>query len=261
MTPPEKARAFASMHVPGRPLVLYNIWDAGSARAVAAAGAQALATGSWSVAEAQGYADGQAMPLDVLDFVVGRIVASVNLPLSVDFEGAWSDDPAQGAANLSRLLQHGIVGINFEDGVVGGAGLHPIAAQVARIKALRAIAGPEFFLNLRTDLFLSEPDVSKHAGLVGPALERAAAYAEAGASGFFVPWLQDAGVIGKLVKDCPLPVNVMWRAGMSLSELSALGVARISHGPGPLRTAQAAITAAAQAAMANYGDSAFNSAR
>jgi hypothetical protein len=121
MTPPEKARAFASMHVPGRPLVLYNIWDAGSARAVAAAGAQALATGSWSVAEAQGYADGQAMPLDVLDFVVGRIVASVNLPLSVDFEGAWSDGAAQGVARIShgpgplRTAPHRTAHGNFGD--------------------------------------------------------------------------------------------------------------------------------------------------
>jgi 2-methylisocitrate lyase-like PEP mutase family enzyme len=249
MTHAEKARAFAQMHVPGHPLVLYNIWDAGSARAVAAAGARAVATGSWSVAEAQGYADGQVMPLDALAFVVGRIVASVHLPVSVDFEGAWSEDSAQGAANLGRLLEHGIIGINFEDGVVGGTGLHPVATQVARIAALRAAAGPEFFLNVRTDLFLKEPDLSKHTALIGPALERAAAYAAAGASGFFVPWLQHAGAIEQLVKDSPLPVNIMWRPGMSLADLSSLGVARISHGPGPLRRVLADITSQAKDAM------------
>jgi 2-methylisocitrate lyase-like PEP mutase family enzyme len=250
MTHSELERAFAAMHVPGTPLVLYNIWDAGSARAVATAGATALATGSWSVAEAQGYADGQKMPLDVLSFVVERIVASVELPLSVDFEGAWSEDPSQGADNLRRLLQHGIVGVNFEDGVIGGGGLHSIDAQVARIKALRAAAGPEFFLNLRTDLFLGEPDESRHAALIAPALERAAAYADAGASGFFVPWLQDLDLIGQLVKHSPLPVNIMWRAGMSMAELSDLGVARVSHGPAPLRAMLAALTSAARAAMA-----------
>jgi 2-methylisocitrate lyase-like PEP mutase family enzyme len=249
MTASEKANTFAALHVPGQPLVLYNIWDAGSARAVAAAGARALATGSWSVAAAQGYEDGQMMPLEALDFVIGRITASVDLPLSVDFEGAWSDDPMQGASNLRRLLAHGIVGINFEDGVVGSGGVHPIDRQVARIAALRAAAGPELFLNARTDLFLAEQDTSRHGALIAPALERAAAYAAAGASGFFVPWLDDPGLIGQLVRACPLPVNVMWRKGMNLTELAAHGVARVSHGPGPYRAAIAGLTTAARSAM------------
>ncbi len=251
MTASERARAFASLHVRGDPLVLYNVWDAGSANAVAEAGARALATGSWSVAAAQGYADGQVMPLDALDFVVGRITASVDLPLSVDFEGAWSDDATQGADNLHRLLAHGIVGINFEDGIVGGSGLHSIERQVERIAALRAAAGPDFFLNLRTDLFLTETEPSSRAALIGPALERASAYAAAGGSGFFVPWLQEPALIGRLVRECPLPVNIMWRRGMDLAELASLGVARISHGPGPYRTAMAGVTDAARGAMSS----------
>ena len=93
----DKATLFTRLHVPGEPLVIYNIWDAGSAAAVAAAGARALATGSWSVAGAQGYGDGQALPLSLLEQIVERIAASVDLPVSVDFEGAYAEEPAAAA--------------------------------------------------------------------------------------------------------------------------------------------------------------------
>ena len=93
MTQAEKARYFKSLHVPGAPVVLYNIWDAGSAKAIAEAGAVALATGSWSVAAAQGYGDGQAIPLDFALQIIRRIAETVDLPLSVDFEGAYAVDP------------------------------------------------------------------------------------------------------------------------------------------------------------------------
>ncbi|MEO5613390.1 MAG: isocitrate lyase/phosphoenolpyruvate mutase family protein, partial [Cypionkella sp.] len=87
MSQADKARRFKDLHIPGNPLVLYNIWDAGSAKTVASAGAQALATGSWSVAAAQGYGDGQAIPLDFALQIIARITQSTELPVSVDFEG------------------------------------------------------------------------------------------------------------------------------------------------------------------------------
>ena len=90
MSQADKAQAFADLHRKGDPVVLFNIWDAGSARAVADAGAKALATGSWSVAGAQGYGDGEALPLDMLEMIVKRITATSDLPLSVDFEGAYA---------------------------------------------------------------------------------------------------------------------------------------------------------------------------
>lgn len=245
MTQAEKARIFAGLHVKGDPLILYNIWDAGSAQAVAGAGAKALATGSWSVAGAQGYRDGQAIPLDLLEIIVGRIAATVDLPLSVDFEGGYAERPEELAQTVARIVAVGAVGVNFEDQVVGGDGLHPIDVQAARVAAVRAAgeaAGVPLFVNARTDLFLKEKDRARHEGLVGEAVERAAAYAAAGAAGFFVPGLVDPDLIRRICGSVELPVNVMMMEGApDIATLSALGVSRISHGPGPFREAMAAI--------------------
>ncbi len=129
MNQAEKAKAFGALHQKGNPVVLYNIWDAGTGKAVSDAGAKALATGSWSVAAAQGYADGEKIPLEALVATVRSITAANDLPLSVDFEGAYSTEKAGAAANAARLIDAGAVGINFEDQVVGGSGLHPIDKQ------------------------------------------------------------------------------------------------------------------------------------
>src|SRR5438034_5770442 len=107
--------AFAALHVPGDPVVLYNIWDVGSAHAVAAAGAKALATGSHPVADANGWPDGQQVPIDFALANAKRIAEAVELPLTVDFEGAYSSDPEEGGANVARLADTGAVGCNFED--------------------------------------------------------------------------------------------------------------------------------------------------
>lgn len=232
MTYSTRARAFADLHQPGAPLVLYNIWDAGSAAALVKAGAQALATGSWSVAAAQGYGDGEEMPLEILLQIVSRITATCDLPLTVDFEGGFATDAATLTANAQRLVATGAVGINFEDQIVGGEGLYSIADQAERVAAMRT-ADPDYFINARTDLFLKERDADRHADLIETALERAVAYAEAGASGFFVPGLTDAGLIARITEASPLPVNVMMRGGMQLTDMATAGVARASYGPGP----------------------------
>ena len=252
MSQMEKARTFAGLHVPGDPVILYNIWDAGSAGAVADAGAKAVATGSWSVAAAQGYPDGEALPLDLLVTIVERIVAAVDLPVTIDFEGAYAEAPEQAAANVGRLIDAGAIGINFEDQVVRGEGLHPVATQTDRVRAIRRRAGDlPFFINARTDLFLKEPDRQAHAALVPEAIARAAAYAEAGASGFFVPGLVDADLIGRICDAVSLPVNVMkMQAAPAAGELASLGVARISHGPGPYRSAMADLSDRARPALA-----------
>ncbi len=90
MSQSAKAKQYAALHVAGNPLVLYNIWDAGSAKAVADAGASAIATGSWSVAAAQGYGDGEKIPLQLLLDIAGRIVAATSLPVTIDFEGGYA---------------------------------------------------------------------------------------------------------------------------------------------------------------------------
>ncbi len=240
MNQTEKAKAFGALHRKGDPVVLYNIWDAGTAKAVADGGAKALATGSWSVAAAHGYADGEKLPMSVLVETAKSITAAVDLPLSVDFEGAYSAEVEGAAANVAKLVEVGAIGINFEDQVVGGDGLYPVERQAARIRAIREMAKGKdipFFINARTDLFLAESDLSKHSGLVDEAIERGKAYAAAGGSGFFVPGLIDPALIEKVCAASPLPVNIMMRTGApDVKALARLGVGRVSYGPGPYRS-------------------------
>ena len=245
MTQEEKAEAFAALHRPGDPLILFNAWDAGSARIVAEAGARAIATGSWSVAAAHGFGDAEDLPLDLALASAARIVEAVDLPVTIDFEGGYAAEPDEVAANVARLAATGAVGCNFEDRVIGGEGLHPIARQAERIAAARHSAGPHFFINARTDLFL-QSKAEAHSDHLGPALDRARAYADAGASGLFVPGLVDAALIERVCTESPLPVNVMaLPAAPPADRLASLGVARISYGPGPYRIAMRALAEAA----------------
>jgi 2-methylisocitrate lyase-like PEP mutase family enzyme len=229
----ELAAQLASLHVKGDPLVLYNAWDAGSAQAIRNAGSPVIATSSWAVAAAQGYADGEAMPLTFVEQIVARITAAVDVPVSVDVEGGYSDDPHVCAANVARLMDLGVVGINFEDRVVNGSGLHGIEAQCARIAAIRSMAesrGLPLFINARTDVFFGS-GVTPADGMA-EAKARAAAYARAGASGFFVPGVVDLAAIRELCSTVELPLNVMVMPELPHTpELAAAGVARISYGP------------------------------
>jgi hypothetical protein len=111
MNQTKKAKHFGALHVKGSPLVLCNAWDAGSAKSILDAGAKAIATGSWSVAAAQGYRDGEEMPVDFVERIVARIVSSIDIPVSVDFEGGYSEEDGQLANNVSRLLDLGVIGI------------------------------------------------------------------------------------------------------------------------------------------------------
>lgn len=257
MSQKDKAAAFGALHKKGSPVIIYNIWDAGTARAVADAGAKALGTGSWSVAAAQGYADGENLPMEALLATVKSIAAAVDLPLSVDFEGGYAEDPAELAKNVGKVVDAGAIGINFEDQVVGGSGVYAIEVQAERIRAIRVFADARdvpFFINARTDLFLQEGDRAKHAGLLDQAIERARAYADAGGSGFFAPGLADDDLIRRLCEASPLPVNIMMMPGVSAPKrLAELGVARVSYGPGPYRAMMAKLKEDAAAVFAAAG--------
>jgi 2-methylisocitrate lyase-like PEP mutase family enzyme len=247
----DKARRFAALHRPGEPVILYNAWDAGSAKAVAEAGAKAIATGSASVAAAHGYRDAEALPVELALANAARVVAAVELPVTIDFEGAYAVEPEGVAASMARLAATGAIGCNFEDQVIGGEGLHPVAAQAARIRAARAAVGTDFFINARTDIFLKARPNTHDAAKVDQALERVRAYAEAGASGFFVPGLIDLDLLARVCAASPLPVNFMAFPGAPAAvEVTAAGVARISHGPFPYKLA---IKALKEAAEAIYG--------
>jgi len=249
----DAARRFHSLHVRGQPLVLFNAWDAGSARAVADAGAKAIATGSWSVAAANGFADGEQLPFALAMDNLRRIVAAVALPVTMDLESGYGDAPEAVAATITVALDAGAIGCNLEDSFPADGSLRDAADQVARLRAARRAAdamGVEFFINARTDVFFQAPAAAHDAAMVDAAIERAHAYAGAGASGLFVPGVVDARLIGRIADASPLPLNVMAMPGTpDRRTLAELGVARISHGPGPYRGAMQWLAEAAKAAM------------
>jgi 2-methylisocitrate lyase-like PEP mutase family enzyme len=229
---------FAALHVPGDPLILYNIWDVGSALAVVKAGGKALATGSHPVADANGWPDGQNVPIDFALANATRIVDAVEVPLTVDFEGGYGTEPDEVARNVARLAATGAVGCNLEDQVIGGEGLHPLDLQARKIAAIRSAVGDQFFINARTDLFLKTQTYDD--ALIDQVIERGKAFGDAGASGFFVPRLADPRQIERIVREVPLPLNVIAFPGAPDKQVWAdAGVARISHGPFPHRALMA----------------------
>lgn len=247
MNQAEKAALFAQLHVKGTPLMLYNAWDAGSAKAILEAGAKAIATSSWSVAAAEGYGDGEAIPLGLVQQIIARITRTIDAPVSVDFEGGYSVEAHELGENIAQLLIADVIGINFEDRVVQGEGLYAIDRQASRIAVVRDTArkkGVDLFINARTDLFFGTGDPAK---LIDEALDRANAYAAAGASGFFIPGLTDDALIGRICEGTKLPVNVMMMDGMSSPKrLANLGIARVSYGPIPYLQAMEALKKQAQ---------------
>jgi 2-methylisocitrate lyase-like PEP mutase family enzyme len=248
-----KAELFRSLHVPGTPLVLFNIWDVGSARAVAGAGARALATGSWSVASANGYEDGEGVPLDHAIANVARIVRATELPVTVDLESGYGEAPDSMAKAVERSITAGAVGCNLEDSSPVNRALREIGAQAERIGLARKAADarlPAYFINARTDVFLNAPPDTHNEAMVATVLDRAKAYAEAGANGLFAPGLIDATLIGRLAERSPLPLNIMvMDQTPSLREMGSLGVARVSHGPRPYVFAMQALQNAAREAL------------
>ncbi len=248
-----QARKFAELHRKHHPLILFNAWDAGSAKAVAESGARAIATGSWSVAEAHGFRDGEALPLDLVIANIERIVKAVELPVTLDIEGGYASDPTGLKQNVDRVIAAGAVGINLEDQVVGAEGFYDVDTQSERINAVRAAAdrsGVPLFINARTDLFLKSETTKHDEAMLEEAIARSKAYATAGGSGFFAPGLRDENMIRRLCAACPLPVNIlMYPDAPGASALADCGVARISHGPFPYIHAMEALTEDARRAL------------
>jgi 2-methylisocitrate lyase-like PEP mutase family enzyme len=227
----DKTEAFAALHVAGEPLILFNIWDAGSAAAVAKAGAKAIATGSWGVAGAHGIGDGEKLPLDIALSTLAEIVAVTDLPVSIDMEAGYGADAAGVGASVKHAVEAGAIGINLEDKDPVTRALFSVEDASARIAAA---ATTGVFVNARADLFILTPPAEHDAAKVDALIERAKAYADAGARGLFAPFLQDAPLIERLCKASPLPVNILMRPGCpDHRTLASLGVARISHGHGP----------------------------
>lgn len=247
-----KAEQFRALHVRGRPLVLFNIWDAGGAKIVASTGARAIATGSWSVANANGFTDGERIPLALAIDNLRRIVGATELPVTIDLESGYGDTLDAVGATLGQAIAAGAVGCNMEDSFPADGRLRETVDQSERIRRARQTsdaAGLRFFINARTDVFFQRPPEQHDDAMVVEAIERARAYADAGADGLFAPGLADLTLIARLAKASPLPLNIMvGDATPPLPALAEHGVARVSHGPRPYLVAMKALEEAARGA-------------
>jgi 2-methylisocitrate lyase-like PEP mutase family enzyme len=248
----QKAKRFRKLHVVGEPLVLFNIWDPGSAKAVAETGALALATSSWAVSEASGYSDGEHTPLSFAMDNLRRITEATELPVTVDLESGYGDTPRKVGETIALAIKAGAIGCNLEDSFPENGSLRETKHQTDRIQHARQKAdeaGEAFFINARTDLFIQVSQDEHDSSLVRKALERAEAYAGAGADGLFVPGLSDLALITELTKASPLPVNIMVSQGANISALAKRGVARISSGADPYVVTISALQEAARKAV------------
>jgi 2-methylisocitrate lyase-like PEP mutase family enzyme len=218
---------FRNLHrQPGQPLVLANIWDAGSARLVQSLGAKAIATTSAGVAWSLGYPDGNRLPFEKLAHVVRSIVDAVRVPVTIDVEAGYADDPWAVVERLKPVIHAGIAGINIEDGADTP---NILAKKIEALKQSFALLGVDVFVNVRTDVYLRNlsPDEKK----VSETLRRAAMYRLAGADGLFVPGILDPTQIREVASGTELPLNVMAVPGLpSLPELASLDVRRLSAG-------------------------------
>lgn len=222
----QRVAEFRALHAPGQCLVLPNAWDAASAKIAEVAGAKAVATSSAAVAWSHGYADGDVMPRDVVMAATRETIRVVNLPVTVDSEGGYSDDPAKVADHVLGLIDIGVAGINLEDSK------SPPDLLTAKIKAIKAAAkakGADIFINARSDVYLQNlvPDDQKLAEMI----RRAKLYTDAGADGIFAPFANELSHIREIVAATSLPVNLLVnKAAPDLAALKSAGVRRISIG-------------------------------
>ena len=221
----DHAARFHALHHDGL-LRLANAWDAGSARLIESLGASAIATTSAGVAWSHGYRDGDHLPVRRLVATVADIVRAIQVPLTVDAEGGYSEDPAAVAETVSGLIDVGAVGINLED---GGADPDLMCAKIEHIKRASARLGVNLFLNARTDLYLR--GIGAPEGRVAETLARAARYRAAGADGLFVPGLTEENAVRTIAAEAGLPLNLLARAALpTADELQRWGVRRLSAG-------------------------------
>ncbi len=248
MTSPvaERARRLRELHRPGSPLLLPNVWDVWSARAVAGAGAAAIATTSAGVGESLGYGDGEAMPAEIAFGAVARIASAVELPVTADLEAGYGLDPEP---FVDALLDAGAVGCNLEDTDHRAGGRIPLERQTEWIGAVVEAAagrGVRIVVNARVDCFL---DGSRSPERLEEALRRGRAYLEAGADCVYPILAADEEHLATLVRELRVINAIRFARGPSTARLRELGVARISLGPYLAREAGGWITDRARGLM------------
>jgi len=222
------ADEFHRLHVPGKPLRLANAWDAGSARLIESCGAAAIATTSAGLAWAHGYPDGDVLPPSLLSSAVAEIARVLSVPLSVDAEGGYSDDPKAVGEVVRAIVNAGGIGINIEDGL---ASPDLLVAKIAAARAAAEASGVNLFINARTDVYLRGLVNAERA--VDETLQRAARYRDAGCDGIFVPAVTDPEAIRTIAAAVELPLNVLVVPNLPpMAALADLRVARVSTGSG-----------------------------
>jgi 2-methylisocitrate lyase-like PEP mutase family enzyme len=225
-----RAEQFRRLH--DEVLLLPNAWDPPSAHALAEAGAPAIATTSAGIAWSRGVPDAGGLTLEVALDAFTRIAQTVDLPVSGDIERGYAEDAAEIAANAALFVDAGAAGLNLEDSV--RRAVVPLADQVAVLAAVRSAidaTGVPAYLNARVDVFLFVEGPRSQDDLLAEAVERARAYHAAGADGVFVPGLGDRDLVRTLCSTLDLPVNT-GPLTTDRAELAALGIRRVTWGPG-----------------------------
>ncbi|HVG44024.1 MAG TPA: isocitrate lyase/phosphoenolpyruvate mutase family protein [Longimicrobium sp.] len=249
--------AFRALHASGC-FVLPNPWDVGSAVYLRHLGFKALATTSAGFAFTRALSDDVGVvPRDAMLAHFREIVEATPLPVNADFQSAYADEPEGVAENVARCVATGVAGLSVEDATGDAAApLYERGLAVERVKAARAAidaSGVPVVLTARCEAWLvGEPDPAR------VAVDRLAAYAEAGADCLYAPGVRDPGEIEAIVLAvAPLPVNVLVSApsaALSLARLEDLGVRRVSVGSALARVAWGGFMRAAQGLAAGSFD-------
>lgn len=241
----EKRRSFRQLHASGC-FVIPNPWDVGTARYLQHLGFKALATTSAGVAFAQGRPDG-AVGLEAMLAHIRELVAASDLPLNADFENGYAHEPDGVAENVRRCIDTGVAGLSIEDATGDKAKpLYDRMQAIERIQAAREAIdrkGGEVLLVGRAECFLAGmPDLDE-------TIRRLEAYSQAGADCLYAPGIRTAEQIAAVVQAvAPKPVNVLMSSatGLTVADLAALGVRRISVGGALARAAWGAFIRAAR---------------
>ncbi len=228
--PHDPGPAFRELHRPGQPFILANAWDRGSAKMLAALGAEAIGTSSAAHAFTLGLPDGGRIDRDTALAHAADLAAATGLPVSGDFENGFGDAPETVAETVRLSAEAGLAGISVEDTALPGTGAYPIELAVERIRAAAAAARAlprDFVLVARADgVMTGSYDLDE-------ALARIRAFDEAGADCLYVPVPGDAAALARVVAATAKPVNAL-AAGpftrLSRAEFAAMGIARISLG-------------------------------
>jgi 2-methylisocitrate lyase-like PEP mutase family enzyme len=253
---PEKGNLFKQLHHDGRLLVLPNIWDPLGALLLERLGYPAVATASAAIAFSNGYPDGEKIPFHDLLFILQKIVRCVKIPVTADIESGYADNNGLLKENIKRLVDTGIVGINFEDSAPDGKVIIPLEAQCEKISLIKETAiamGSPLFINARTDIYLKENALSENEKR-SAAIRRGKAYREAGADGFYPILLKKKEDIEAIVQEVALPVNLLLLPGIpGFDTLKTTGVSRLSLGPGFLKTSVNALKNVAEKLLQDEG--------